>query len=57
MKPGESKTVTLHLDPHYLSIFNATSEKWELVPGSYTVSAGGSSADLPLHATVQIAGN
>jgi beta-glucosidase len=57
LAPGESKTVTLHLNPRYLSIFNATSEKWELLPGTYTVSAGGSSADLPLHATVQIAGN
>jgi beta-glucosidase len=54
LAPGETKSVTLALDPHYLSIFNADREGWELVPGSYTVSAGGSSNDLPLHAPVQM---
>ena len=56
LAPGETKAITLSLDPHYLSIFNADREVWELVPGSYTLSAGGSSADLPLHAAVEIAG-
>jgi beta-glucosidase len=52
LAPGETKSVTLPLTPHYLSIFNADREAWELVPGSYTVSAGGSSNDLPLKAAV-----
>jgi beta-glucosidase len=56
LAPGETNAVTLALDPHYLSIFNAAREAWELVPGSYTVYAGGSSSDLPLHAEVQFAG-
>jgi beta-glucosidase len=56
LAPGESKAVTLALDPHYLSIFNADREAWELVGGNYTVYAGGSSRDLPLHATAQIEG-
>jgi len=56
LAPGETKAVTLALDPHYLSIFNADREAWELVPGSYSVYAGGSSGDLPLHAGLQIAG-
>jgi beta-glucosidase len=56
LAPGETKSVTLTLDPHYLSIFNADREAWELLPGRYTVSAGGSSSDLPLHAAVEIAG-
>ncbi len=30
LKPGESKNVSLTLDPHYLSIFNAGREEWEL---------------------------
>jgi len=54
LAPGESKSVTLTLDPHYLSIFNADREAWELVKGTYTVYAGGSSNDLPLHGTVQM---
>ena len=54
LAPGESKTVTLDLDPHYLSIFNEDKNAWELVAGDYTVQVGGSSRDLPLSGTVQI---
>ena len=54
LAPGESQSVTLALDPHYLSIFNADREAWELVPGSYAISAGGSSNNLPLHASVDL---
>lgn len=54
LAPGETKTVELDLDPHYLSIFNASREAWELVPGKYTVYAGGSSRDLPLHAEINL---
>ena len=57
LAPGESKSVTLALDPHYLSIFNADREAWELPSGSYTVYAGGSSRDLPLHAAMEITGS
>jgi beta-glucosidase len=40
LKPGESKTVTLPLDPLYLSIFNAEKDAWELVAGDYKAFAG-----------------
>ena len=49
LAPGESKTVTATLDSHYLSIFNADQDAWELVPGDYQVHVGGSSRDTPLH--------
>jgi beta-glucosidase len=48
LAPGEAKTVTLKLDPHYLSIFNPDKDGWELAPGDFKVLAGGSSRDLPL---------
>jgi beta-glucosidase len=51
LEPGESKSVTLDLDPHYLSIFNEDKNGWELVAGEYTVEVGGSSRDLPLRGT------
>jgi beta-glucosidase len=54
LAPGESKSVTLHLDPFYLSIFNADKDAWELVPGEYVIQAGASSRDLPLHASVHM---
>ena len=40
LKAGESKTVTLNLDPLYLSIFNTDKDGWELVPGDYKAFAG-----------------
>ena len=48
LAPGEAKTVTLTLDPHYLSIFDADKDEWEIVPGAYTVLVGGSSRETPL---------
>ena len=54
LDPGESKSVTVALDPHYLSIFNEDKNGWELVAGEYTVEVGGSSRDLPLHGTFRI---
>ena len=54
LAPGESKSVTLHLDPFYLSIFNADRDAWELVPGDYLIQAGASSRDLPLHGSLHM---
>jgi len=53
---GESQTVTLALDPHYLSIFNPDKDAWELVSGDYQVLVGGSSRDTPLSGTLAVAG-
>jgi beta-glucosidase len=44
LKPGESKMVTLPLDPLYLSIFNAEKDGWELVAGDYKAFAGPSTS-------------
>jgi beta-glucosidase len=55
LAPGESKTVTLPLDPLYLSIFDTDKNAFTLAPGDYTILAGSSSADTPLTATVHIA--
>jgi beta-glucosidase len=49
---GESKTVTLPLDPKFLSIFNEQKDDWELLPGEYKIFVGGSSRDTPLAASV-----
>jgi beta-glucosidase len=48
LKAGEAKTVTLKLDPLYLSIFNAEKNAWELTPGEYKVFAGGSTTAFRL---------
>ena len=56
LAPGESKTITLELDPHYLSIFNTSRNAWELVPGEYVIHAGGSSRDMPLSGALRMDG-
>jgi beta-glucosidase len=51
---GESKTVSVAVDPKYLSVFDEAGDKWKLTPGSYSFMVGGSSADLPLSKAVSI---
>ena len=48
---GESKTVTLKLEPKFLSIFNEQKDGWEFLPGEYKFFVGGSSRSTPLTAT------
>jgi beta-glucosidase len=55
LAPGESKSVTLKLDPLYLSIFDVSKNSFELAPGDYEILAGSSSAETPLTTTVHIA--
>lgn len=49
--PGESKTVTLDLNPLCLSVFNVQKDAMEEIPGEYKILAGPSSANTPLSAT------
>jgi beta-glucosidase len=48
LNPGESREVSVSVDPKYLSIFDEAADGWKLVPGSYTFMVGGSSQALPL---------
>ncbi|HEX3892932.1 MAG TPA: glycoside hydrolase family 3 C-terminal domain-containing protein [Terracidiphilus sp.] len=50
----QKQTVSVDIDPKYLSIFDEDKDGWTLVPGDYTIMVGGSSADLPLKATVSL---
>jgi beta-glucosidase len=54
LSAGESKEVTIEVDPKYLSIFNVERNAWELVPGDYLFLVGGSSQTLPLKETVNL---
>jgi beta-glucosidase len=51
---GESKEVTVEVDPKFLSIFNVEQNGWQLLPGDYAFMVGGSSQDLPLKETVNL---
>jgi len=54
LAPGESKKVTVSIEPKFLSVFNVEKDAWEFVPGDYTILAGGSSADTPLTSGLKI---
>jgi beta-glucosidase len=54
LAPGESKTVTMEIDPTYESIWDVAAKRWVRPGGEYHVMAGPSSAELPLEATFSV---
>jgi beta-glucosidase len=54
LKPGESKDVSVQVEPLFLSVFDAERHAWQKPAGNYTVFVGGSSASLPLQQTVAL---
>jgi beta-glucosidase len=48
LAPGESKTVTVTLEPLALAVFDPAKDAWRWPEGAYTISAGPSSSELPL---------
>lgn len=54
LEPDQSKTVTVKLDPTYLSIFDTAKNGWSLVPGDYQIVVGESSDETPLSATLHV---
>jgi beta-glucosidase len=55
LAPGASRTVTIPLDPLYLSTFSTVNDAWHRIAGEYRIDLGGSYVDLPLHASVHLA--
>jgi beta-glucosidase len=51
---GESKEVTIEIDPWYVSVFNVDQDAWQLLPGDYTFLVGSSSRDLPLKESINL---
>ena len=54
LKAGESREVSVSVDPKYLSVFDVAANGWKLIPGGYTFMVGGSSQDLPLVQKLEI---
>lgn len=57
LAPGETKTVSVQVEPLFLSIFNVDQNRFQLVRGEYEIRAGSSSRDLPLRAAITLGGN
>jgi len=56
LAPGQTRHVTLSLTPQSFAYWNAAANAWTVQPGTYTVSVGTSSRDLPLAAHIEIGG-
>ncbi len=54
LKPGESKTVQLELDPRSFSYWSEKTHAWQVAPGDFQVMVGDSSANTPLKASLTI---
>ena len=55
LQPGETKRVTVPLDLRSLAYYDVAGKQWRADAGTFTVRVGGSSADLPLTAPLQLA--
>jgi len=56
LKPGEIHRVSIELDRRALSYFNATSKKWQIDPGTFTIMVGRSCEDIVLRGTLKFIG-
>ncbi|MFI5610200.1 glycoside hydrolase family 3 C-terminal domain-containing protein [Amycolatopsis sp. NPDC051903] len=54
LKPGQTTTVTLEVARDDLAVWLDSTTGWTVVPGSYTVGVGTSSADLPLRGRLSL---
>ena len=53
LAPGESKQVSVTLDPRAFSYYDVPSKSWKIDSGTFTISVGDSVESLPLHGTVE----
>jgi beta-glucosidase len=54
LNAGESKEVTVDVEPLFLSVFDATQHAWQKPAGEYTFMVGGSSQSLPLKQSLKL---
>ena len=54
LSPGESKEVSLSINPRELSIYDEKANTWKQLPGRYIIMVGGSSKDLSLHQEINL---
>jgi beta-glucosidase len=54
LAPGQTKHVTMQLDERAFSTWDTPAQQWTTHDGTYTVSVGDSSRDLPRHGSVRV---
>jgi beta-glucosidase len=56
LAPGESREVTIDVDPLFLTVYDEQESHMRVVPGRYSFAVGGSSQALPLKQEVDLPG-
>jgi beta-glucosidase len=54
LAPGETKHVSVALDPRAFTYYDVAAKQWHADAGKYTILVGDSSADVPLHAELTL---
>jgi beta-glucosidase len=54
LQPGETKHVTIELDPRAFSYFDTHANAWSIGSDGFTISVGDSVASLPLRAELHV---
>lgn len=54
LAPGETRHVSVNLDPRAFAWYDVSSKKWTVDPGRFTVEVGDSVESLPLHAIIDL---
>ena len=55
LAPGETRTAQIMIDRRLLADYDSAAGGWRIAPGTYTLAAGSSSADLSLKVSVRLA--
>jgi beta-glucosidase len=54
LQPGETRSITVAIQPRMMAIFDVTKDDWRTLPGNYRIYVGGSSRELPLQSDFAI---
>lgn len=49
LQPGQSRAISMSIDPRLLAVFDVPADRWRIGSGHYEVTIGHSSRDLVLH--------
>jgi beta-glucosidase len=55
LQPGQSRTVTVTIDPRLLAVFDEHANQWQITAGSYPIVIGHSSRDFVLNGAASVA--
>lgn len=55
LRPGESRKVSVLLNSRAFAYYDPTAKKWNINPGTFNILVGGSSRQIDLRGTVQVA--